>query len=52
MLAKPAGVAALGGTIVVSGDAPDNGLSWGPPGRKQGQGGRSALMPTPAENPG
>jgi autotransporter-associated beta strand protein len=28
VLAKPPGVAALGGTIVVSGDAPDTGLSW------------------------
>jgi hexosaminidase len=29
VLAKPRGVAALGATIVVAGDAPDNGLSWG-----------------------
>jgi hexosaminidase len=29
VLAKPPGVAALGGTIVVSGDAPGTGVSWG-----------------------
>jgi hexosaminidase len=29
VLAKPHGVAALGGTIVVAGDAPGSGLTWG-----------------------
>jgi hexosaminidase len=42
VLAKPSGVTALGGTVVVSGGAPGNGLSWGAD-RQLGAGARVEL---------
>jgi hexosaminidase len=42
VLAKPPGVTALGGTIVVSGDGPGSGLSWGAD-RQLGAGARVEL---------